>query len=78
MPGWRYRETFGRKKQAWDQIFANDKLPNASFFIVGKDPMVQAMDRTIPGTLSGIREPVLTPAVQDRFAQFCRLHNHCT
>jgi hypothetical protein len=78
MPAWRYREIFDRKKLAWDQIVANDKLFNAFFFIVGKDPMVQAMHRTIPWTPSGIRGPDLTPGGQDRFAQSFRLHNHCT
>jgi hypothetical protein len=62
----------------WDQIVANDKLLNASFFIVGKDPMVPAIHLIIPWTPAVVREPILMPAVLDKFAQSCRLHNHPT
>jgi hypothetical protein len=50
------------KTLTWDQIVADDKLRNASFFIVGKDPMVQSVHRMIPSTPSGICDPVLTPS----------------
>jgi hypothetical protein len=58
-------------------MVGNDKLFNASFFIVGEEAIGQALHRMIPSTPSGIWKAVLTPAVKDRFAQSYRLPNHC-
>jgi hypothetical protein len=67
---------------AWDQIVANDKLLNARFVIIAKDPMVSALHGIIPWTPAVVRKPIVTPAVppagEDKFVQFCGLHNHPT
>jgi hypothetical protein len=75
MLGRRFCKTFGHTKMAWDEIVAHDKFFNACVFIIDKNPMLPAMDRIIPWTPAVVRESVLTPVVEDRFAQSRDLHN---